>query len=110
MHPEVGPLQTIRRRTVVLGDGSVYRCEPRLAVDDTLGLALRQGETELDHRDVDPQLVQQRMDIAVVLVEQYLDFARELGDFFAVMDRGAIVYSCTRESMDETALKRAMAI
>jgi urea transport system ATP-binding protein len=48
--------------------------------------------------------------IAVVLVEQYLDFARELGDFFAVMDRGAIVYSCTRESMDETALKRAMAI
>ena len=48
--------------------------------------------------------------IAVVLVEQYLDFARELGDHFAVMDRGAIVYSCTRESMDETALKRAMAI
>jgi urea transport system ATP-binding protein len=48
--------------------------------------------------------------IAVVLVEQYLDFARELGDFFAVMDRGAIVYSCTRESMDEAALKRAMAI
>jgi urea transport system ATP-binding protein len=48
--------------------------------------------------------------IAVVLVEQYLDFARELGDHFAVMDRGAIVYSCSRESMDEAALKRAMAI
>ena len=48
--------------------------------------------------------------IAVVLVEQYLDFARELGDFFTVMDRGAIVYSCSRDSMDETALKRAMAI
>jgi urea transport system ATP-binding protein len=48
--------------------------------------------------------------IAVVLVEQYLDFARELGDCFAVMDRGAIVYSCTRDSMDEAALRRAMAI
>jgi urea transport system ATP-binding protein len=48
--------------------------------------------------------------IAVVLVEQYLDFARELGDHFAVMDRGAIVYSCSRDSMDEAALKRAMAI
>jgi urea transport system ATP-binding protein len=48
--------------------------------------------------------------IAVVLVEQYLDFARELGDYFAVMDRGAIVYSCTRDNMDEAALKRAMAI
>ncbi|MFL5170061.1 MAG: urea ABC transporter ATP-binding subunit UrtE, partial [Microvirga sp.] len=29
--------------------------------------------------------------IATVLVEQYLDFALELGDHFAVMDRGAIV-------------------
>src|SRR3954466_11751873 len=48
--------------------------------------------------------------IATVLVEQYLDFALELGDYFAVMDRGAIVYSCTRETMDEGALSRAMAI
>jgi len=48
--------------------------------------------------------------IAVVLVEQYLDFARELGDHFAVMDRGAVVYSCTRETLDEAVLKRAMAI
>src|ERR1700758_5300547 len=48
--------------------------------------------------------------IAVVLVEQYLDFARELGDHFAVMDRGAIVYSCDRETLDEGALRRAMAI
>src|SRR5215831_1606284 len=29
--------------------------------------------------------------IAIVLVEQYLDFAHELGDYFAVMERGAIV-------------------
>ena len=48
--------------------------------------------------------------IAIVLVEQYLDFARELGDHFAVMDRGAIVYSCDRDDLDEGALKRAMAI
>src|SRR5437899_1579811 len=48
--------------------------------------------------------------IAIVLVEQYLDFARELGDRFAVMDRGAIVYSCTRADLDETALQRALAI
>ena len=48
--------------------------------------------------------------IAIVLVEQYLDFARELGDNFVVMDRGSIVFSCTRETIDEAALKRAMAI
>ena len=49
-------------------------------------------------------------EIAIVLVEQYLDFARELGDHFAVMERGAIVYSCDRAGLDEGALRRAMAI
>jgi urea transport system ATP-binding protein len=48
--------------------------------------------------------------IAIVLVEQYLDFASELGDRFEVMDRGAVVYSTWREAMDETALKKALAI
>ena len=49
-------------------------------------------------------------EMAIVLVEQYLDFARELGDHFAVMERGAIVHSCTRETMDEAALRRALAL
>jgi urea transport system ATP-binding protein len=48
--------------------------------------------------------------IAIVLVEQYLDFARELGDRFVVMDRGAVVYACERENIDEGALRRAMAL
>ena len=48
--------------------------------------------------------------IAIVLVEQYLDFAQELGDQFAVMDRGAVVYASSRKELDEAALKRAMAI
>ena len=48
--------------------------------------------------------------IAIVLVEQYLDFARELGDHFAVMERGAIVYRCARGDMDEGALRRALAL
>jgi urea transport system ATP-binding protein len=48
--------------------------------------------------------------MAIVLVEQYLDFARELGDQLVVMDRGAIVYSCDRAGMDEATLKRALAI
>jgi urea transport system ATP-binding protein len=48
--------------------------------------------------------------IAIVLVEQYLDFARELGDHFAVMERGAISYSCSRADLDEAQLKRAMSL
>ena len=49
-------------------------------------------------------------EIAIVLVEQYLDFARELGDYFAVMERGQIVYSAARADMDEAALRRVLAI
>jgi urea transport system ATP-binding protein len=49
-------------------------------------------------------------EIAVILVEQYLDFAQELGDLFVVLDRGAVVYSCDRSSMEEGALKRALAL
>ena len=48
--------------------------------------------------------------IAIVLVEQYLDFAQELGDEFAVMDRGSVIYAASRSDLDEQALKRAMAI
>ena len=44
--------------------------------------------------------------IAIVLVEQYLDFAQELGDQFLVMDRGQVIYSSTRGDLDEAALKR----
>jgi urea transport system ATP-binding protein len=49
-------------------------------------------------------------EMAIILVEQYLDFAQELGDHLVVMDRGTIVYSCEKDTMDEGALKRAMAI
>jgi len=48
--------------------------------------------------------------IAIVLVEQYLDFAQELGDQFLVMDRGSVIYASDRAKLDEAALKRAMAI
>ena len=49
-------------------------------------------------------------EMAIVLVEQYLDFAQELGDHLVVMDRGAIVYACDKANMDENALKKALAI
>ncbi len=37
-------------------------------------------------------------EMAIILVEQYLDFAQELGDHLVVMDRGSIVYSCDKAS------------
>src|SRR5450432_1705123 len=48
--------------------------------------------------------------IAIVLVEQYLDFASELGDRFEVMDRGAVVYSTWRAKLDPSEISRQMAL
>ena len=48
--------------------------------------------------------------IAIVLVEQYLDFACELGDYFSVMDRGAVKFTCDRTDLDPSAISRAMAL
>jgi urea transport system ATP-binding protein len=38
------------------------------------------------------------------------DFARELADDFAVMDRGEIVMSGTREAFDAEAVRRHMTV
>ena len=48
--------------------------------------------------------------MAIVLVEQYFDFARDLGDRFAVMDRGAVVHAFARSEMDEAAVRRVLAV
>ena len=43
--------------------------------------------------------------MAIVLVEQYFDFARDLADEFAVMDRGEFVLSGTRDTMEESVVR-----
>ncbi|ESR24860.1 urea ABC transporter ATP-binding subunit UrtE [Lutibaculum baratangense] len=49
-------------------------------------------------------------DIAILLVEQYFDFARDLADGFAVMDRGEIVMSGRREEMVEEDVRRRLTV
>jgi urea transport system ATP-binding protein len=43
--------------------------------------------------------------MAILLVEQYFDFARGLAACFFVMERGEVVHSCRREEMDESAVR-----
>jgi len=54
--------------------------------------------------------LRQRGDMAILLVEQYLDFAHDLADDFAVMDRGEIVMAGTRETFDTEAVRRHMTV
>jgi urea transport system ATP-binding protein len=54
--------------------------------------------------------LRQRGGMAILLVEQYLDFAQELADDFSVMDRGEIVMTGTRENFDADAVRRHMTV
>jgi urea transport system ATP-binding protein len=54
--------------------------------------------------------LRQRGDMAILLVEQYLDFAHELADDFAVMDRGEVVMAGTRDTFDTEAVRRHMTV
>jgi urea transport system ATP-binding protein len=49
-------------------------------------------------------------DMAILLVEQYFDFAKELADRWYVMDRGEITLSGARADMDEDDIRRRMSV
>jgi urea transport system ATP-binding protein len=49
-------------------------------------------------------------DMAIVLVEQYFDFAKELADRWYVMDRGEVTLEGTRATMDENEIRRRMSV
>jgi len=51
-----------------------------------------------------------RGDMAILLVEQYLDFAYELADQISVMERGQIILSGDRNSVSAEDLRKAVAI
>ena len=55
-------------------------------------------------------LLAQRGDMAILLVEQYFDFARELGQRIAVMDRGEIVVSGRWDELDEDHVRRRVMV
>ena len=48
--------------------------------------------------------------MAIVLVEQYFDFARELADDFIVMDRGAVVLAGDKASMVDQEVRAFMSV
>jgi len=51
-----------------------------------------------------------RGDMAILLVEQYFEFARDLADSFAVMDRGEFVLSGNADAMVENDVRRYLTV
>jgi urea transport system ATP-binding protein len=54
--------------------------------------------------------LRERGDMAIVLVEQYYDFARELADTICVMDRGEVVMAREVADVDEEALRKHLTV
>ena len=48
--------------------------------------------------------------MAILLVEQYFDFARELADRYAVLDRGEVVIAGTAADVDPEDVRRRIAV
>ncbi|MDE2007555.1 MAG: ATP-binding cassette domain-containing protein, partial [Rhodospirillales bacterium] len=55
-------------------------------------------------------LLRDRGEMAILLVEQYYDFAHALARTILVMDRGGVVLSGAREALDEADVRRRLAV
>jgi len=55
-------------------------------------------------------LLRSRGEMAILLVEQYFDFAHELAQTIAVMDRGDIVLAGRREELDAGDVRRRLSV
>jgi urea transport system ATP-binding protein len=49
-------------------------------------------------------------EMAILLIEQYLDFAREVADDLLVMDRGRVVVAGTKGAVDEAEVRRYLTV
>ncbi len=55
-------------------------------------------------------LLRSRGTMAIVLVEQYFEFAQELAQTMVVMDRGDVVLSGRRQDLDEADVRRRLSV
>jgi urea transport system ATP-binding protein len=56
------------------------------------------------------ELLRGRGDMAILLVEQYYDFAHELAQTLAVMDRGVVVVAGARDDLDKEDVRRHLSV
>ena len=70
----------------------------------------RRDSPELEAIKAAVRRIKEEGRIAILLVEQYLDFAREICDYYCVIDRGAIVMEGDRERLLGDDVKRWLSV
>jgi urea transport system ATP-binding protein len=101
-----GDLSGGQQQQLAIGRALVTR--PRLIVLDEPTEGIQPSIIKDIGRAID--YLRRKGDIGILLVEQYLDFAEELGDRFYVMERGRVVVQGLKGEVDRDALHRSMAI
>jgi urea transport system ATP-binding protein len=56
------------------------------------------------------EYLRQKGNLAILIVEQYFEWARDLADDYVVMDRGAVVLAGERKDMIETEVRKRLAV
>ncbi len=56
------------------------------------------------------RMLADRGDMAILLVEQYYDFAQELADEYVVMERGAVIAAGQGKAMEADGVRKLVAI
>ena len=101
-----GDLSGGQQQQLAIGRALVMK--PRLLVLDEPTEGIQPSIIKDIGRVID--LLRGRGDMAILLVEQYFDFARDLGQRQIVMDRGDIVVNTTRADLDETEVRRHLSV
>jgi urea transport system ATP-binding protein len=101
-----GDLSGGQQQQLAIGRALVMR--PRLLVLDEPTEGIQPSIIKEIGRVI--ELLRDRGEMAILLVEQYFDFVKGLAQRIAVMDRGAIALSGSLSELDETDVRRRISV
>ncbi len=106
MHRRGGDLSGGQQQQLSIARALIMK--PRLLILDEPTEGIQPSIIKDIHKVI--TILKQQGEMAILLVEQYFEFARDLGDRYAVMDRGQVVLSGDISTMDEHEVRQFLTV
>lgn len=106
LHRRGGDLSGGQQQQLAIGRALVMR--PKLLILDEPTEGIQPSVIKDIHNVIN--ILRNQGDMAIMLVEQYFEFARALADNYVVMDRGHAVLSGAIEDMDEASVHKYLTV